>query len=620
MAYGYNGKILRVDLTSRQISTEEPEEDFYRRYMGGRGFIGYHLLKELQPGIEPLGSDNKLIFATGVITGGRIGGSGRNSVGAKSPLTGGYGEAEAGGYWGAELKRTGYDAIIFEGRSEQPVYLWVGSDGPELRDASHLWGKTTLETETAIREELSDRNIKTALIGPAGENRVKYASVCNDKANYFGRTGMGAVMGSKNLKAILVRGTGKVPIADETAFRRLRSEAVKTIKESLLCESSRAVGTAAAMELGTLLGDVPFKNWSEGGHEDMGDSLGGSALAAEFVLGRKACLTCPIGCKPIVEVSDPTNNVSKGAGPEYETLAAFGAMIMNDDLAAVIKANDLCNRLGLDTITCGSTIAFMMEAYEKRLLSQGVLDGVDLSWGAMDAVLSMIKKIAFREGFGDQAAEGTKILADRLGDCSKDGAIEVKGLELPFHDPRALHGLGLAYMTSNRGACHLQHSDLAVEQGSVSWPEVGLQEEYIPQDSEGKAEMVYITENLGQMGNALCVCHFVHWAMGNQLLLDGFNAVTGYGFEMTDLLQAGRRSWILKRALNNMMGVTSADDRLPKRLLTPLEEGGAEGSVPDTDLMKSEYYSVRGLDDKGCPKPEILRELELDFLETELQR
>ena len=462
------------------------------------------------------------------------------------------------------------------------------------------------------------RAVKVLAIGPAGENLVKYAAVCNDKAHYIGRTGMGAVMGSKNLKAIVVRGTGQIPITDNKAYKSARKASMIAIKDSMISDTFHSLGTAAAIDMGMLTGDVPIKNWSIGVDYAMADAIGGPAINDRILIKRKACYACPIGCKPVIQVDTPGYELEEVPGPEYETCASFGTMIMNDNLEALAVANDLCNRLGIDTISCGATIAFIMEVFEKGLLTREDMDDLDLTWGNITAATELVKKIAYREGFGNRAAEGSHKLAQSLGPAAMDSTVTVKGLELPMHDPRAFHGQGLSYMSSNRGACHLQHSVQAVEQGMVAWPETGLEEDYPATDSAGKAAMVCIAENIGQMANAVCVCHFVHWAMGMDPLLAGFNAISGNHFGMQHFLESGQRAWIIKRALNNLMGVTNEDDRLPKRILTPLSEGSAEGSVPDDALMKQEYYQIRGLDEKGIPRFDMLEKLGLDFLKEKL--
>jgi aldehyde:ferredoxin oxidoreductase len=612
-------KLLEIDLSSESVATIDIDPTYSRAYVGG-STLGARLFFD-RGGAEadPLSPNNPLFVMAGPLVGTNFPGSSRFVMCAGSPLTGLWGESASGGAFGAELKATGVDGVAIMGKAEKPSYILVDDQDVSILDADDLWGLDTYETVEKLREKHSgDRSVKVLAIGPAGERMVKFASVCNDKAHYFGRTGMGAVMGSKNLKAIVVRGNAKIPIADEEAYKAVRKATLETIKDSMISDSFHSMGTTAAMDLGMMTGDVPIKNWSVGVDYEMGEALGGPSNLEKLVKGRKSCRACPIGCKPVVEVTIPEYAVPKGPGPEYETCASFGTMLMNDNLFAVAKANELCNRLGMDTITCGATLSFIMEAYERELLTADDMDGIEMKWGDMDAVMKMVNKIALREGFGDRAAEGSRTLAQSLGAETEEFLVEIKGLELPMHDPRGFHGMGLAYMNSNRGACHLQHSDQAVELGMVSWGEVGLKDDYEGPASEGKAEMVYVAENVGQMANALCICHFVNWAMGLQNLLDGFNAVTGYGFGFEEFQEVGKRSWVLKRALNNIMGVTSKDDRLPRRVLTPLDEGGAAGSVPDEALLKRDYYEIRGLEENGFPSPQLLRSLGLEYVQEKL--
>ena len=618
MSAGFS-KLLEVDLSAGQTGRTDIDPELAREYMGGSS-LGARLFLD-GPGLQagPLDAETQLLVMTGPLVGTDFPGSSRFSMCGRSPLTGIWGESASGGAFGSSLRRAGWDGIRFSGRAERPVYLLIEDDRVSLEDASPLWGLDTYEVIDRLREKHpGKRKVRVLSIGPAGENLVKYASVCNDKAHHFGRTGLGAVMGSKNVKALVVRGTGQVSPAEEAAYKEARQNSLALIKESMISDSFNELGTAAAMDLGAFLGDVPMRNWALGEDDDMASALGGPAMAETILRGRAACQSCPIGCKPVVEVETPAYRVTRGPGPEYETCGAFGTMLMNNNLEAVALANELCNRLGLDTITCGGTMAFIMEAFEKGLLTTADTDGLDLSWGSIDAVLELLPRIARREGFGDRAADGSAALARRLGPASEEFLVTVKDLELPMHDPRGFHGQGLSYMMSNRGACHLQHSDQAVEQGMVCWPELGLEEDYPAQESAGKGRMVMITENVGQMANAVCVCHFVHWAMGNEALLAGVNAVTGYGLSLEDYLQIGRRSWVLKRAINNSWGVTAADDRLPPRVLTPLSEGGAEGSSPDEALMKEEYYRERGLNEEGRPTPELFAAVGLDALQEKL--
>ena len=616
---GNFNKLLKIDLSLGEIETIGLDETMVRTHVGGSSLAARLFFESDGHQYQPLQAESLLYIMTGPMVGTNFPGTSRFVFCARSPLTGIWGESASGGFWGAELKKAGFDGVIIKGKAAVPSYIIIDDSNVSVMDAAELWGLDTYQTVDVLKDKHKDqRPARVLAIGPAGENLVTFAAVSNDKAHYFGRTGMGAVMGSKHIKAIVVRGNGKVPVADRDAYQKTRKTALASIKDSMIAASMHDLGTAAAMDMGMMTGDVPIKNWSLGEDYEMAAALGGPAIHETILKGRAACFACPIGCKPVVAVNHPKYAISKGPGPEYETCAIFGTMIMNDDLNAVAHANELCNRLGLDTITCGATIAFMMDCYENGLLSLQDLDGLDLVWGNVDAAIELVKKIAYREDFGDRAAEGSQALAASIGEGAEKYAVAVKGLELPMHDPRGFHGLGLAYMNSNRGACHLQHAVQAVEQGMVAWPEVGLAEDYTATESSGKAKMVFISENIGQMANAACVCHFVHWAMGLDKFLDGFNAVTGYGMDMADFSVAGQRAWVLKRALNNMMGITAADDRLPQKVLTPTAEGSAAGSVPDEDLMRKEYYEIRGLDERGLPTTQLLRSLGLDFLQEKL--
>ena len=336
-------------------------------------------------------------------------------------------------------------------------------------------------------------------------------------------------------------------------------------------------------------------------------------------MNAHACSNCPVACKRVVQVKEGPYQTDEGPGPEYETCGSFGTMLMNSDLTAVIKANELCNRYGMDTISCGATIALSMELYEKEVLSKGDVDGLDLAWGNMEAVMPLLKKIAYREGFGNILAEGSLKAARKIGKNAEDSVVHVKGLDLPMHDPRGFHGMGLAYMMSNRGACHLQHAALATEQGMASWPQLfDMKDDYQGQTSDGKAALVYNSENYGILGNSLSICHYLIYCLQPETIRDAFNAITGFNLTFADLLEAGMRDWTLKRGINNLMGVTSKDDVLPKRILTPLTEGAATGSIPDMKRLLSEYYVLRGLDERGFPKEEKLVELGLEELRLKL--
>lgn len=616
---GVFGKMLEIDVTKKQVNEININPEYITDYIGGASLAARIFLDIAAPGIDSLSSENPLFIMSGPMVGTNFPGTSRFVMCAKSPQTNIWGESSSGGSFGAVLKKSGIDGLLIRGKAAKPITLFIENGKVSFNDAGELWGADTFETIDRLKEKFSgESKVSVLSIGPAGENLVKYAAVCNDKAHYLGRTGMGTVMGSKNLKAIAIRGTHQVPLKNEVEYKAVRKKTLETIKESMITISFHALGTAAAMEMGMMTGDVPIKNWKVGLNDDMSNEIGGSIMAETIVKKRKACFACPIACKPHVVVEDEKYGIKPGPGPEYETCATFGSMLMNLNIKAISKANDLCNRMGLDSISCGATISFIMEAYERGLLNREDTDGLDLRWGKIDAAIQLIEKIAYREGFGDRAAEGSLSLANSLPEEAKEFLVEVKGLELPMHDPRAFHGMGLAYMMSTRGACHLQHSCQAVEQGLVAWDNVGLEEDYVGIKSEGKAKMVFISENIGQMANTLCICHFAHWAVGMDNLVDGFNAVTGLNYDLTQIMEAGNRAWVLKRSICNLMGVTHADDRLPIRVLTPLDGGGSEGTVPDEKLMTDEYYQLRGLNERGIPRPEILESLNLGFLKDRL--
>ncbi|MBU3914051.1 aldehyde ferredoxin oxidoreductase family protein [bacterium] len=607
-------KIAFIDLSNGKIGEYPVDSEYYRQYIGGSALSARLFLDLVSPNIDPLSPENPMIIMTGPLVGTGFPGTSRFTVCAKSPQTGIWGESASGGAFGTVLKKNGLDGLIIRGAATTPMVIEVIDGMVSLKKADDLWGLDSFETIDRLRKSYSaHKKLKSLAIGPAGENKVKFAAICNDKANYLGRVGMGAVMGSKNLKAIVVAGDQSIPLNDQAGFKAARKLALEAARESVVSMSLNQVGTAAAMEIGMMTGDVPIKNWSVGLVDELADELGGNTIAETILKKRKACSDCPVACKPEVSIQEGKYAIGTAPGPEFETLGTFGSMTMVLDLKAVSKANDLCNRLGLDSISCGATIAFIMEAKEKGFYSKADLDGLNLGWGDSDDIIQMIEKIAHRQGFGDKAAEGSASLAEKLPEEANTFLLTIKGLELPMHDPRAFHGMGLAYMMSNRGACHLQHSCQAVEKGSVSWPEAGFEDEYPATESEGKAKMVYLSEGIGLMANNICICHFVQWTIGLEQLLDGFNAVTGYNLSLQEFIDIGHRSWLLKRSLNNLMGITAKDDQLPKRILVPLEEGGTDGTVPDEKQLKNEYYQIRGLDAGGLPLDRTLVEANLDF-------
>jgi aldehyde:ferredoxin oxidoreductase len=613
MIYAYAGKFLQVDLASAVFSIFEINRDVLQSFPGGSSLAAKLFLDRFDINADPLSAENPLMIMTGPLAASGFPGTSRFTVCARSPQTNIWGESSCGGTFGPELKRAGFDGVIFTGKSRHPVYLSIIDGKAELKDAAELWGKDVYETTDALKPAVSD--CKVLAIGPAGENLVKYASIGNDKGHFIGRTGMGAVMGSKNLKAVVVKGSGKIEKFDEASFKEIHKSALREIKDSNLAGSLRSMGSDAGMDLGMMTGDVPIKNWTIGEDFDLSSSLSGPTMSEKYLVKPHACSNCPIACKRVVRVESGAFATEEGAGPEYETCCTFGTMILNSDLAGVIKANELCNRYGMDTISCGATIAMVMELYEKGIIDRDKANGLDLGWGKIEEVLKLLPMIAQRTGIGDILAEGSANAVKHFGESSAESVVQVKGLELPMHDPRGFHGMGLAYMMSNRGACHLQHMVLATEQGMASWPQLfDMEESYTGPTSEGKAKLVFNSENYGVLANSLCICHYVAYVVPPEIIRDAFNAITGFNMNFTDLLKCGMREWTLKRGINNLLGIRAADDVLPKRVLTPLAEGAAAGSVPDMDALKSEYYAIRGLNEDGLPKRELLNELGLEDL------
>ncbi len=616
---GYTGKILEVDLSTGKIGTWSIKEEDRKNFLGGSGLAAKIFLDSFDPKVAPLSPENPLIIMAGPLVGTQFPGTSRFAVCAKSPLTGIWGEGTCGGNFGPELKSAGMDGIIFRGASPKPVYLYIEDDKIELRDAGDLWGMDNYKVTDLLKQRHGkEKNPKVLSIGPAGENLVKFAAICNDKGDFIGRTGMGAVMGSKKLKALVVKGTKRVEVSYPEEYATLRKLLVTKSRDAMIAQSFRSMGTDAGMDLGMMTGDVPIKNWMIGENLELSANLGGPSLTEKYLTRNHACSFCPIACKRIVQVDKGPFKTEEGPGPEYETCCTFGTLIMNDDLAGVIKANEWCNRYGMDTISCGATIAFAMEAFEKGLIARKDTDGIDLTWGNTAGVIELLHKIAKREGIGAVLSEGSREAAKKLGQGAEEFSIEVKGLEAPMHDPRGFHGMGLAYMTSIRGACHLMHLALSVEQGMTTYAEAGFQENYIGQTSEGKAEMVKLCEDLGLPCNSLVICEFVAWTLSANELAEMVRVTTGFDFTLKDLLACGERIWLLKRGLGNVMGVSAKDDRLPKRILTPLKEGAAVGSVPDVKKLLREYYQVRGLDKNGKPQREVLVKAGLEDLAKKL--
>ncbi|MEM2875976.1 MAG: aldehyde ferredoxin oxidoreductase family protein, partial [Candidatus Bathyarchaeia archaeon] len=560
MPFGFNGRFLRVDLSSNKVDVERHDEGFYRRYFGGRCVIAYYLLRELKPMVDPLSPENLLIFAPGIVTGAPIAGSGRSSVGAKSPLTGAYGEAEAGGFFGAELKHAGFDGIIIKGRAEHPVYLWIQDCEAEIRDARHLWGLDTGDSQEAIRKELGDNMIRTALIGRAGENLVRFACVIHDLRDAAGRTGMGAVMGSKNLKAVAVRGHGKIEVSNPEKLRGLS----KWLLENLEAKtgSLHKFGTGAMMTAHVLSGNLPTRNFRDGGFTNP-EAISAQTIANTVRVSMEGCFACPVRCKKVVKMDEPWKVDPKYGGPEYETLAALGSNCGIDDLKAICKANELCQRYSLDTISTGVTIAFAMECFENGLITEKDTEGLDLSFGNAEAMVKMVEMIANREGIGNILAEGVKRAAEKIGGGAEKFALHVKGEEVPMHEPRLKRGLALGYSVFPTGA---DHNNNLHDVDTRAFPALGIFEPVALEDlGPRKVRLFVYYTNWRVVSNSLVMCNFLPWVTDVDQLTEIVRAVTGWNTSAFEVYKLGERSMNMVRAFNVREGFTPKDDWLPTR-------------------------------------------------------
>jgi len=616
MAFGYTGKILRVNLTGDKIQVETPDEKFYRRYFGGRALIAYYLLKETEPKIDALSPANKLIFATGILTGAPFSGSGRNSVGAKSPLTGAYGDAEVGGFWGAELKHAGFDAVIVEGKAKRPVYLWIHDGQAEIRDAKDLWGKEIDKSQELIRQELGDQNVRTAQIGPAGERLVRYACVVNDLKHTAGRTGMGAVMGSKNLKAIAARGHEKVKVFDSAKIR----EKVMWFNENMpkLASNLHNYGTGAVMDAFAATGNLPYHNFRDGDFPNP-EALDAKTVRKTVSVGMETCFACTIRCKKVVKIEGKLNVDPKFGGPEYETLASLGSDCGIDDLAAVCKGNELCQRYGLDTISVGATIAFAMECFEKEILTKKDTGGMELNFGDSNAMLQTIGMIARREGIGDLLAEGVKRAGETLGPDAEKLAVHVKGLEVPMHEPRLKRALGLGYATSPTGADHVHNiHDTALDDNMLrDMKSMGVLDPVPVEDfGPAKVRLFRYFSTLRHLFNCMVLCIFPPWSYEQKVEL--VNAVTGWNTTAFELWKVGDRALNMTRAYNFREGFTAKDDWLPDRFFHSHNVGALSKTAVDPEQLRNArriYYVMSGWDEEtGAPSRVKLEELDVGWV------
>lgn len=616
MGEGFAGKILNVDLSKKKIAKEPLETDKVEEYIGGKGFAARLLWERTPENFNPLDPENIIIFATGPLTG-TLCPSTRMCIATKSPLTGTFDDSYVGGHFGHELKSVGYDFLVISGRAEKPVYLWIHDENIEIEDAGWLWGKDTFETEENIKDEYKDRTIRVACIGPAGEKLVRYSLVNVDLYRQAARGGIGAVMGSKNLKAIAVRGSKPIEVKNQKKFEQLSLEAFEAIEHDESLYTKKRWGTGRSIIFSSDQCLYPTRNYQEATFEGA-EKLSGESMERKLWVKVKACFNCPIHCGhlAVVKFSDYAGTIVEGI--EYETTAMLGADCGVDDLAAVAHANMLCDKLGLDTLSTGATIAWAMECYEREIFKHKDTDGLKLSFGNHKAMNEMILKIAKREGLGDLLAEGVKRASEKIGK-GLEFAMHVKGLELPGWAIRAAPSMGLAYATADRGGCHQRAWPITYELGSRT-PNGKYLERYSP---EGKAFVTKHDQDLIAALYSLVACDFTIGAIGTGRYIKLLNAATGWAYDMKRFMETGERIWNLIRAFNVREGIRKEDDTLPPRIFEePLPSGMAKGKFlprEDFEKMRREYYKLRGWNPQtGIPTYEKLKKLMLEDVAKQL--
>lgn len=625
--YGYAGKLLRVNLSESKTTEEPVPEELAKDYIGGNGFVARILWDELGKGVAPLGPENELIFATGPLTGTIWPSSGRLKVAGKSPITNGWGEANAGGHFAPEMKYCGFDAIIFEGQAESPVYLNLHDDGYEIRDAKHLWGKDVWETDDLLKEELQNPDLHTALIGQAGERLVRFAAVVVDKHAVAARPGLGAVMGSKRLKGIAAYGVKDVKVFNQGKLYELAVQVHRRLLSNPFSQSLIDYGTPLLVGIMNTIGRFPTKNCQQGTFP-YASEIDGEVLAKKYRVREESCFACPFRCKKYHVVRDGKFKVDGGLGLEYESIHALGSLVWNRDIESIVFGNSLCNRYGVDTDDIGGVMGFAMELWEKGILSPEDTGGIDLTWGNPDVVVDLVRKICLREGFGDILAEGTHRVAERFGPEAQRYEMTVKGLDISAQDGRAQKSMGLSHVTSNRGADHLTSGEFLSE---VGFPDAikkrfedRAQELYnrsiLPEGADRlspvfKPLMVCDSEHLAALADSLVVCKFTtHWppVLYFEDIAESLYYATGIRYSAADMRLIGERIFLLERAFNLREGFSAKDDRLPERFVKePSPTGESKGHVVELDEMLTEYYRLRGLDENGYPRYERMKTLGL---------
>jgi len=592
---GYYGKLLRVDLTAGTTEDLPMNERYVREFIGGSGVATRYLYDMLDMAGDPLAPESPLIIMTGPLTGSSSPLTGRHVIVGRSPLTGLLGESNVGGYVGAELRHAGYDGIIITGRAAAPSWLNIDNDGAKLHDAGPLWGLDAPTTQTRIKESLGDDKVRIGCIGPAGENQVLYAGVVHDNGRMAARTGLGALMGAKRLKAIAVRGKNApdAPLADPERFAAIARRVKKAFRDDVLSDILRTSGTAGNLDYLHLLGALPVRYYTQGEFDGAFD-ISGNSMTETILTGREGCYGCLVACGRKVTIpSGPYATGGEVKGPEYETIGAFGSLLLVDNLEAIAYAGHLCDRLGLDTISAGNVIALAIYLFQEGIIGPADTDGLSLQWNDPELTIKLVQDIADRRGFGELLALGVQRFAEHFG--AGELAVQFNGMSPAMHDPRAYSGMAISYMTSPIGGSH-NHSDYYWVENGRDFEALGITSPGAHVD-EGKAAYVARHQNWNSVVNSLVACIFSTAPAPDYLAL--LNAATGRDFGPEETLAAGERIFNLQRALNIRLGYTPAGERLPKLLRQPLSEGGTEGFVPDENLLRREYYQTRQWDLKS---------------------
>ena len=609
--FGNWGKTMEVDLTNREGKIQEVSEEVYKKFLGGSGLGTSLLYENVKPGVDAYSPENVLILATGPFQGTAFPGSAKWMAISKSPLTGTFCVSGAGADFGPKLKRTGVDAITVRGRSKSPVYALVTDKGLEIRDASHLWGKDAIESYNILREELADYSASIITIGPAGEKQVAIACLVVDGHSFAGRGGLGAVMGSKNLKALAVSGNQKVNVAHPDQLKTL----IRQLNPKLL-ENTRNTyhkhGTANDVVFCESVGDLPIKYWAGDTWPEGAKKIGAPRFTEYLSAKPNPCFACPIGCHRHITLKQNGRIALEGPGPEYETLGLLGAACLIDDLEVIAKANDRCNRLGIDTISAGSFVAFSMECYERGLIKPGDVGDVSLRWGDGETLLELIEQIGTNSGFGAIFANGIRGAAEQIGGDAPSLVVEVKGMDLPAHDPRTYFSLAINYATSTRGADHTHAFPHAGELG-ILIPEAGYDKPSEKFSMKGKAKLAMLFQDYGVVVDSVVVCNMMPLnGLSLPETLEALNSITGWDFDARKLMQVGERAFNLQRIINLQDGFTRDDDRLPARMFEPALTGPRQGKAPEGfEEALAEYYQLRGWTPQGVPSAEKLKELGL---------